>query len=118
MTMSANEHHDDHGLAHVATVKVLLTTITALLILTIATVGATAWDFGRDLNLVIAMVIATIKATLVCMYFMHLRYDKPFHAIAFVSAFLFAILFVGFALMDRGTYLDQIIWDLSNPPTP
>lgn len=109
-------HHDDHGLAHIASVKVLLGTITALLALTIATVMATWWDFGRGMNLFIAMVIATVKAGLVCMFFMHLRYDKKFHTVVFLAGVLFAILFVGFALMDRGQYLDMIIWDAANPP--
>lgn len=116
--MSAHEHddHDDHGIAHVASIKVLLGTITALLALTIATVAATLWDFGRGSNLLIAMIIATIKAGLVCMFFMHLRYDKKFHTVVFLTGVLFAILFVGFAVMDRGAYLPDVIWDLDNPP--
>ena len=117
--MTAQEHtadHDDHGLAHVASKKVLLGTISILLALTILTVTATWWDFGRKINLIIAMVIATVKAGLVGMYYMHLRYDKTFHTVVFLSALLFATLFVGFALMDRGAYLDTVIWDTANPP--
>jgi len=114
--MSANDHSDSHGLAHVVSIRVLLTTISILLVLTIMTVAATWWDFGRGANLFIAMVIATVKATLVGLYFMHLRYDKKLHTIAFVSGLLLAILFVGFALMDRGTYLPDVIWDVNNPP--
>ena len=113
--MSAHDH-DDHGIAHVASKKVLLATITALLALTIITVMATWIDVGKAGNLTIAMIIATIKATLVCMYFMHLRYDKKFHTVAIATALLFALLFVGFALMDRGTYLPDVIWDIDNPP--
>lgn len=111
-----HDEHDEHGLAHVASKKVLLSTISALLFLTIVTVMATWWDFGRNVNLLIAMVIATVKAGLVCMYFMHLRYDKKFHTVVFLIAILFAILFVGFSLMDRGTYLPDIIWDAESPP--
>ena len=115
--MSANDHSESHGLAHIASPKVLLTTIAVLLVLTIATVAATSWDFGRNVNLLIAMAIATVKATLVCLYFMHLRYDKMLHTIAFLSALLFAMLFVGFLLMDRGAYLPDVIWDLNRPPS-
>ena len=117
--MTAHEHtadHDDHGIAHVASVKVLLGTISILLALTVATVAATWWDFGRQVNLLIAMVIATIKAGLVAMYFMHLRYDKKFHTVVFLAALLFALLFVGLALMDGGAYLPTVIWDVDNPP--
>jgi len=119
--MSAHEHddhddHDDHGISHVASKKVLLTTISALLALTVLTVAATWIDIGRAGNLTIAMVIATIKAILVGMFFMHLRYDKKFHTVAVATAVLFAILFVGFAVMDRGDYQEDIIWDVNHPP--
>ena len=114
--MSAHDHHEENPIAHVASKKVLIGTITALLALTIITVMATWIDVGRAGNLGIAMFIATIKAVLVCLFFMHLYYDKKFHTVAIGTALLFAILFVGFALMDRGTYLPDVIWDVNNPP--
>ena len=88
----------------------------ALMVLTVITVLATRIDLGGPMNLFIAMVIATIKAALVCLSFMHLRYDKTLHAVAFLSALLFFILFVGFALMDTGQYQHDIIWDQNAPP--
>lgn len=105
-------HGDHHGndLSHVASVKVLLGTFGALMVFTVLTVTATSVDLGSSMNLVIAMVIATIKAGLVAMYFMHLRYDKPLHTVAFLTALLFALLFVSFALMDTSAYQDDIIW--------
>lgn len=108
-----DSHHDDahgHGLSHIASPKVLLGTFGALMVLTVITVLATKVDLGSNLNLVVAMVVATIKAGLVCMYFMHLRYDKPLHTVAFLSALLFALLFVSFALMDSSEYQDTVIW--------
>lgn len=107
----AQDAHDDHGLAHVASKKILLATGGTLLVLTIITVAATRVDFGSQMNLVVAMLIATVKATLVAMYFMHLRYDKPFHTIAIVSSILFALLFVGFAFMDGNQYQRDICAD-------
>ncbi len=47
------------------------------------------------------MVIAVTKATLVILFFMHLRYDRLFHTVVFVSAICAASLFVGLNLMDR-----------------
>jgi cytochrome c oxidase subunit 4 len=113
---SHHDEHDDHGLAHVASVKVLLGTGTALLFLTIVTVAATKVDFGPSINLAIAMLIAVIKATLVVLFFMHLKYDKLFHSVVFISAILAAALFVGFTLMDSGQYQGSNIWDIDNPP--
>jgi cytochrome c oxidase subunit 4 len=120
----ATEHHDDdhhagdahHGIAHTATIKVLLGTGSSLLFLTLVTVLATKVDFGANINLAIAMFIAVIKATLVILFFMHLKYDKIFHSVVFLSAVLAAALFVGFTLMDTGQYQETNIWDPDSPP--
>jgi cytochrome c oxidase subunit IV len=117
--MAATEHHDDphgHGLAHVATIKTLIATGGTLLVLTIVTVLATKIDFGANINLAVAMVIAVTKATLVILFFMHLRYDRLFHPVVFVSALLAASLFVGFTLMDSGQYQQTNIWNPQAPP--
>jgi cytochrome c oxidase subunit 4 len=108
----SDNHEDDHshGLSHVASAKVLLGTFGALMVLTVLTVSATSIDLGTNLNLLVAMVIATIKAALVCLFFMHLKYDKTLHTIAFLTALLFALLFVSFALMDSSEYQDDIVW--------
>ena len=110
--------HDHHGLAHVASIKVLVSTWAILMVLTVITVLATKIDLGGAGNLVIAMFIATVKASLVCLYFMHLRYDKPLHTVAFLGSLLFFMLFVGFALMDTGQYQTEILWDPNNLPIP
>jgi cytochrome c oxidase subunit 4 len=112
------EHHDDHehGISHVASIKTLVGTGTTLLVLTIVTVLATKVDFGANINLAIAMVIAVTKATLVVLFFMHLRYDRLFHTVVFVSAICAASLFVGFTLMDSSQYQHTNIWDPSEPP--
>ena len=121
MASAAHDHdkhddHDDHGLAHVATIKTLVSTGGTLLVLTLVTVLATKVDFGANINLGIAMVIAVTKATLVILFFMHLRYDRLFHSVVFVSALLAASLFVGFTLMDTGEYQHTNIWNPSAPP--
>lgn len=115
--MATAEHHDDHhGLSHVASIKVLVGTGGTLLLLTLVTVAATKIDLGPSLNLALAMVIAVIKATLVVLFFMHLKYDKLFHTVVFISAILAASLFVGFTLMDSGQYQHTNIWNPDNPP--
>ena len=120
MASASTDHHDahdDHGLAHVATVKTLVATGGTLLVLTLVTVLATKIDFGANINLAIAMVIAVTKATLVILFFMHLRYDRLFHTVVFCSALAAASLFVGFTLMDTGQYQHTNIWHPSAPPS-
>lgn len=118
-TPAAELHHDDdhgHGLSHVAPVKVLVATGGTLLVLTVVTVLATKVDFGANINLAIAMAIAVVKATLVVLFFMHLRYDRLFHSVVFIGAVLAAALFVGFTLMDSNQYQQTNIWNPDAPP--
>ena len=96
--------------------KTLLTAWIALMVLTVITVGATRIDLGANYNLALAMAIAVVKATVVLLFFMHLRYDKLFHSVMIVGGILAAALFVGFTLMDSGQYQSMIIWDVNHPP--
>lgn len=116
-TADHHAHHDDHhGISHVASLKVLLGTGGTLLMLTLVTVGATKVDFGANINLAIAMAIAVVKATLVILFFMHLKYDRLFHTVIFIGAILAASLFVGFTLMDSNQYQQTNIWNPDAPP--
>ncbi len=94
----------DHGLAHTTPVWLLITILLALLFFTVLTVAVTSFDLGAQGNLVVAMVIATIKAGLVATFFMHLAWDKRFHAIGLAAGVLFFILFLSMVVADRGEY--------------
>lgn len=100
--------HDDHGLGHAVPMKILLGVFGALVVLTWITVAATWVDLGA-MNLWLAMAIATLKAGLVALYFMHLRWDRPINAIIFLGTLLFVLLFVGIALTDTASYQPELI---------
>lgn len=93
---------------HVVSFRVLATVWLALLALTVITVAVAGVDIG-NFNLGVAMAIATVKATLVLLYFMHMRYDRPMNAIVFVAALLFVALFVSIALLDTRAYEPDLI---------
>ncbi len=103
-----HEYDEHHGLAHTTPISLLVGVLAALLVLTIVTVAVTKVDLGSQGNLIIAMVIATIKAALVVMYFMHLRWDRKVHLVLFLSSVLFVILFLSMAITDRGEYQQSI----------
>jgi cytochrome c oxidase subunit 4 len=88
-----------HGIGHVVPMKILLAVFAALTILTVLTVAASTVNFG-EFNLIIALLIAVIKAALVVLIFMHLIWDKPFIAIVFIGCLIFVGLFISLALMD------------------
>ncbi|MEQ1884094.1 MAG: cytochrome C oxidase subunit IV family protein [Bryobacteraceae bacterium] len=83
-----------------------LLTLLTLLFLTIVTVGASYIDFGSG-NIVIALAIATLKASVVALFFMHLLHDKPVNSVIAVSGFLFLGLFLTFVLLDLGYRKDS-----------
>lgn len=104
---STDDSHDDHGLAHVMPMSTLIGTFVALLALTGVTVGIYEIDFG-DIDIWVAMGIATLKATLVGVYFMHLRYEKPFITLSFVFSLAFVALFLAITLQDTYQYEPQV----------
>lgn len=109
-TGSGERGHEGPRLAHVTPVKILAGVWAGLMVLTILTVAATRVDLGGA-NLWIALAIATVKAGLVALYFMHLRYDKPFNSVVFLAALLFVALFVAIALVDTKEYQPEMIPD-------
>lgn len=102
---------DGHAhVGHIVPVWLLLAVGVSLMILTGVTVWVRYIDLGSA-NLFVAMVIASIKASLVLLFFMHLKWDRPFNAVIFIAALAFVSLFVSFALMDRGAYQQSLIPD-------
>ena len=108
MTSATREEHGELG--HVASMKVLVGTFVSLLVLTVVTVAVAHVDLG-SLNLLVALAVATVKASAVVLYFMHLRYDKPFNAVVFITALLFMVLFVTLVLLDSRQYQDDVYPD-------
>ena len=118
-----SSHGHAHGrVGHVVPFRVLISVLGLLLALTVITVAATQLDLGR-FNIWLALSIATVKASFVVLYFMHLRYDKPFNAVVFITALALVMLFVGIALTDSRSYKPELIPGYApsiktNPPPP
>jgi cytochrome c oxidase subunit 4 len=106
--MDTHAHDAHHGPGHVVSLRLLLGVLGALLVLTFVTVAVTWFDLGR-LNLAVALVIAVVKASLVLLYFMHLRWDRPFNAIVIIGTLVFVALFIGLSLLDSFQYQPQVI---------
>jgi cytochrome c oxidase subunit 4 len=71
----------------------------SLLVLTAITVTAAGMTFG-SMSVVVALLIALVKATIVLMLFMHLKYEDPlFHKLLWVVIFAMAV-FIGMTFTD------------------
>ncbi len=90
--MSATHTHDVQK-----EVKIYLTVFVALGILTVITVAISKLHFGLVGNITVALIIATIKASLVACYFMHLISEKQLiYAILGMTGFFFICMIVLF----------------------
>jgi cytochrome c oxidase subunit 4 len=103
--MSSDHHaaHADDGSvhAHISSAQFYVGIFVALVVLTIMTVKVSYYDFGSA-NIIIAILIATMKASLVAAFFMHLRHDSLFNTLAFLAAFLFLAIFILLTYDDLG----------------
>jgi len=97
----AHAHAIDDGTVHVhiSSAKFYVGIFLVLVMLTLLTVGVSYIHLG-PLNLVVAVVIASIKASLVVMFFMHLKYDTKFNALIFVCSLMFIGVFFAYTFND------------------
>ncbi len=95
-------------LGHVASPRVLLSVWAVLVVLTVTTVAITKVDLGEGPNLWLALGLATVKAGLVVLYFMHLRYDNPVYGLVLVFSLFFVILFIAGTLTDTRQYQHEL----------
>jgi cytochrome c oxidase subunit 4 len=104
MSDSTKGHH------HILPLKVYLTIGAVLLLATAVTVIVAQFDFG-PFNLLVAMLIAATKATLVALYFMHLKYDHKLYMFVFVGGALFLAVFIVLTMFDtqRRDDLESIV---------
>ena len=92
---AAARHGDAHEGSHVVSVGLYLGVFIALLVLTGVTVWTARHDFGA-LNTPVAMGIAVLKATLVILFFMHVKYSSRLVQLVVACAFVWlGILILG-----------------------
>lgn len=94
--MAGGEHH-------IVPLSVFRKVLAVLVVLTVATVLFAPPVSGMDLgalSVLLAFVIAAVKATLVCMYFMHLKYDDQLYTIMLLSSVGFVVVLYIFSALD------------------
>jgi cytochrome c oxidase subunit 4 len=90
--MSAGSHH-------VVSIKVYFAIFAALMALTAFTVWVAFIDLG-SLNVVVALGVAVTKATLVVLFFMHVKYSSRLTWLVVGSGFVFLAILIAFTMSD------------------
>jgi cytochrome c oxidase subunit IV len=90
---------------HISTLGSSIAIWLALLAFTGITVGAAFVDLG-PFNIIVALAIATIKATLVVLFFMHVKYThEKLTGLVIVSAIFFLFILLSLSMADYTTRL-------------
>jgi cytochrome c oxidase subunit 4 len=85
--------------AHIVPVKIYWAVFLTLLLMTGVTYGVAKIDLG-SFNLVVALAIAIFKATLVVLFFMHVKYSTTLTKAIVASGFVFLVVMVFFTMCD------------------
>lgn len=101
--------HHGHHIISAPTLLIVLLLLLFFTVLTVALSRGEVWVqdtfnvvLPQWLNVIIAMSIATVKALLVCAYFMGLRYDKALNSIIMLVCIAAVICFLFFSAIDLG----------------
>lgn len=92
--MASEEHRQ-----HVIATGVYVGIWAALMVLTAVTVFASFLELG-NFNIVLALTIATVKATLVVLFFMHLYYSSKLTKVTVIAAVFFLFLLLALSMTD------------------
>jgi len=84
---------------HIVPVRIYLAIFAALMLLTALTVSVAFYDLGA-LNTIVALAIAVTKASLVILFFMHVKYSSRLTWVVIGSGFVFVAILIGFTVAD------------------
>ncbi|HEX7287388.1 MAG TPA: cytochrome C oxidase subunit IV family protein [Candidatus Angelobacter sp.] len=87
------------------TPKLYAVIVSCLFAGTILTVFAATWEL-HIFNPIVALVIATTKATLVILYFMHVRYSSRLTKLTVAAGFFWLLILISLSLTD---YIPRIL---------
>jgi cytochrome c oxidase subunit 4 len=90
----------EHGDLHILPLKTYFAVFGSLLVLTILTVVVSVIGLPAPASIIVAMVVAAVKASLVVLWFMHLKFDDRFYSLIFIVSLFFLVLFFVFTSMD------------------
>ena len=93
MGHGAHEHH-------VTPLSTYFIIFGALIVLTFVTVGVSYLGLPPTISIIVAVAVASVKATLVATWFMHLIHDTKFNILLFLSSFWFMGAFFLFTTLD------------------
>ncbi|MEW5979157.1 MAG: cytochrome C oxidase subunit IV family protein [Acidobacteriota bacterium] len=84
---------------HIVPVKIYLVIFGALMVLTALTVAVASFDLG-PMNAVVMLTIALVKAFLVILFFMHVKYSDTLTKLVIAGGFIWFLILIAITLSD------------------
>ena len=108
MSDHAADMTSDHAVDIDKHVRIYITVFVALMVLTIVTVAISYLDLSTPIAVTVALLVATVKGSLVACYFMHLISEKKLiYAVLAITAFKFvALLFLPVFTHRNGFWIE------------
>jgi cytochrome c oxidase subunit 4 len=104
--MSENQSHDNHGHQehemHIVSPRIYIIVGATLLVFTGLTVLASLFELGVW-NPIVALFIAVVKATIVVLFFMHVKYSSKLTKLTVLAGLFTFMALVGMTLADYFT---------------
>jgi cytochrome c oxidase subunit 4 len=85
---------------HVVSRRIYFAIFGALMVMTGVTVWVANYDLPGPLNAIVALSIAVFKATLVVLYFMHVRYSSKLTWVFVCAGIIWLVILFAFTLSD------------------
>jgi cytochrome c oxidase subunit 4 len=97
--MDATRRQEEHEHEHVVPKSLYLTIFGLLMVLTAATVGLAFVDLGV-MNIAVALAVAVVKASLVVLFFMHVKYSSRLVQLVVLASIVWLLILFGITLSD------------------
>lgn len=97
------------GHSEAAHIRIYMMVFGALMVLTVVTVLVSYLHLPRGLGILVGLAIATLKASLVAAFFMHLKWERPLiYGLLGLTVFFMAVLFALPIADSQGTAENMI----------
>jgi len=94
--------YEEHEHEHVVPATLYYAVFAALMVLTAVTVGVAYIDLGA-LNIAVALAVAVVKAALVVLFFMHVKYSSRLVQLVVLASIVWLIILFAITLTDYVT---------------
>jgi cytochrome c oxidase subunit 4 len=101
-SQASGHSHDSHDGPHIAPMRMYVAIVSLLFLMTVVTVLVAFVELG-PMNTPVALAIAIFKASMVILFFMHVRYNTPLMWVFAGAGFFWLLIMFALTMQDYVT---------------